>query len=161
MIAVHLLRHAHAGDAERWTGDDAARPLSDKGRRQAERLGRLLETYDDAPDVFITSPKVRAAQTADIVAAALGLPVVVDARLAGPLDAQVLRAILVDHPDAKRPCVVGHDPDFSTLLGDLVGLPGLPMRKGALARVDVSSRDAVEAGGTLRYLLPPDLLPST
>src|SRR3954453_11829407 len=160
MIAIHLLRHAHAGDAERWAGDDAERPLTEKGRRQSERLGRLLETYDDAPDVFITSPKVRSAQTADIVAAALGLPVVVDARLAGPLDSDVLRAILADHPEAKRPCVVGHDPDFSRLLGDLIGLPELPMRKGALPRVDVASADALQDGGTLRYLVPPELLPA-
>jgi phosphohistidine phosphatase SixA len=161
MIAIHLLRHAHAGDAERWSGDDAERPLSDKGRRQSERLGLLLKTYDDAPDVFITSPKVRAARTADIVAAALGAPVIVDPRLAAALDSQVLRAILADHPEAKRPCVVGHDPAFSTLLGDLIGLPELPMRKGALARVDVSSTDALDGGGTLRYLLPPELLPAT
>ena len=64
MIAVHLLRHAHAGDPERWTGDDSLRPLSEKGRRQAERLGRLLAGHDEAPDLFITSPRVRAAQTA-------------------------------------------------------------------------------------------------
>ena len=48
MIALHLLRHAHAGDATRWSGDDDVRPLSEKGIRQAERLGRLLSHVDDA-----------------------------------------------------------------------------------------------------------------
>lgn len=161
MTAIHLLRHAHAGDPARWTGDDALRPLSEKGRRQAERLGRLLADYDEAPDVFITSPKVRAAQTAEIVAAALGADVIVDERLAGDLDASVLTRILLVHAaDRERPCVVGHDPDFSELLGELLGLPPVPMRKGAIARVDASGPDIAPGRGTLRYLLPPELLPA-
>ena len=158
MISVHLLRHAHAGDPERWSGDDAARPLSDKGRRQAERLGRFLEDYDDAPDLFITSPKVRAADTAEIVAKAVGSKVVVDPRLAADLDADALADILLAHADADRPCVVGHDPDFSELLGELLGLPPIPMRKGAIARVDVEKRDRLAGRGTLRFMIPPDLL---
>ena len=159
MIALHLLRHAHAGDPERWTGDDAARPLSDKGRRQAERLGRLLSAVDDKPDMFITSPKVRAAETAEIVAGALDAPVVMDERLAGGLDAETLTAILLANPDAERPCLVGHDPDFSEVLGELLGLPPVPMRKGAIARVDVGSRTLVPGRGVLRYLVPPEILP--
>jgi phosphohistidine phosphatase SixA len=159
VIAVHLLRHAHAGDAERWTGDDDLRPLSEKGRRQAERLGRVLAAYDDAPDLFVTSPRVRAAETAELVAAAVGAPVVVDDRLADMLDTDVLAAILAAHGDSERPCLVGHDPDFSELLGELLGVAPIPMRKGSIARVDVASRHVVPGRGLLRYLLPPELLP--
>jgi phosphohistidine phosphatase len=158
MIAVHLLRHAHAGDPERWTDDDSLRPLSEKGRRQAERLGRLLAGLDEAPDLFITSPKVRAVQTAELVADALGAPVVVDRRLGAAFDIAVLEDILLAHADADRPCVVGHDPDFSEVLGDLVGAAMVPMRKGAIARVDVQSRDLAPGRGVLRYLLPPDVV---
>ncbi len=160
MTALFLLRHAHAGNPLRWEGDDAERPLSDKGRGQAERLGRLLAAIDEAPDLFITSPKVRADETARIVAAAVRVPVVVDDRLTGPLDASMLEDILLAAGPAARPCLVGHDPDFSDLLGELLGLPGLPMRKGALARVDVSGRVPAAGRGILRYLLPPELLPA-
>jgi len=159
MSALFLLRHAHAGNPMRWHDDDAARPLSDKGRGQAERLGRLLATIGDAPDLFITSPKVRADETARIVAAAVGARVVVDARLTGPLDASMVEDILLAAGPAERPCLVGHDPDFSELLGELVGLPGLPMRKGAFARVELSSGLPSAGRGVLRYLLPPELLP--
>ena len=159
MIAVHLLRHAHAGDAMRWTGDDDVRPLSEKGIRQSERLGRLLAGFDEAPDVFITSPRLRASQTADIVARALDARVVVDERLARPLDLAVIEAILADAGRADRPCLVGHDPDFSEMLGDLLGVAPIPMRKGAIARVDLPDRHLVAGDGTLRYLLPPELLP--
>ncbi len=155
---LFLLRHAHAGNPQRWQGDDADRPLSDKGRGQAERLGRLLAAIDEPPDLFITSPKVRAEETARIVAAAVGAPVAVDARLTGPLDASVLDDILGAAGPVDRPCIVGHDPDFSELLGELVGLPGLPMRKGALARVDLPGR-APAGRGILRYLVPPELVP--
>ena len=159
MIALHLLRHAHAGDPERWHGDDAERPLSEKGRRQAERLGRLLHGVDGAPDLFITSPKVRARETADLVAASLDVKVVMDKRLGGGLDLSTLSDVLMAHADAGRPCVVGHDPDFSELLGELLGIAPVPMRKGAIARVDVGGRSLVTGQGTLRYLLPPDLVP--
>ena len=45
------------------------------------------------------------------------------------------------------------------MLGDLVGLSSVPMRKGAIARVDVTDEHLVAGEGTLRYLLPPELLP--
>jgi phosphohistidine phosphatase SixA len=160
VIALHLLRHAHAGDATRWSGDDDERPLSEKGIRQSERLGRLLSKVDDPPDLFITSPRLRASQTAEIVARALDVKVVVDDRLAEPLDLEMIASILGDAGGAARPCLVGHDPDFSEMLGELIGLAAVPMRKGAIARVDVSDEHPVAGEGTLRYLLPPELLPS-
>jgi phosphohistidine phosphatase len=157
MSTLFLLRHAHAGDPARWTDDDSLRPLSDKGRRQSERIGRLLAAIDEAPDLLITSPKVRAAQTAEIVGAALKVPVVEDRRLAGSLDLDVIGEILAAAGPAVRPCLVGHDPDFSSLLGELLGVAEVPMRKGALARVDFEGRLST-GRGLLRYLVPPELL---
>jgi phosphohistidine phosphatase len=156
VIGLHVLRHAHAGNPERWHGDDAERPLSDKGRKQAERLGKLLEDADEAPDLFITSPKVRAEETAQIVAKRLGAPVAVDRRLGGALDLGTLSDVLLAHPHAERPCVVGHDPDFSELLSILAGAE-LEMKKGALATVEVDRPLRAGAGG-LRWLIPPDAL---
>ena len=156
MTTLYLLRHAHAGDPERWSGDDALRPLSEKGRRQSERVGRMLAAADEAPDVIVTSPRVRAEETARIVADILGVPVIVDRRLAGPLYAEEADDICTDAGGA-RPCLVGHDPDFSSLLGELLGVAVVPMRKGALARVDFDGR--IRSGrGVLRYLVPPELL---
>ena len=159
MTELRLLRHAHAGDPEKWARPDAERPLSDKGRHQAARLGRLLSHNSDRPDVFITSPKVRARQTAEGVVAAMGggIPILEDARLAGALDLATIDAVVRDAGDPERPCLVGHDPDFSELLGELVGVSDLPMRKGAYARIDLG-RPFGAGRGTLRYLLPPDLL---
>jgi 8-oxo-dGTP diphosphatase len=154
---LHLLRHADAGDPETWTGPDAARPLSEKGEAQAERLATFLHGVRFAPDAVISSPKVRARRTAEIVANTSGAGVRLDDRLAGAFDAATVDAILADAGSPTRPVLVGHDPDFSELLGALIGAPDIVMKKGAFARVDV--RGAVADGrGTLRWLVPPDLL---
>ena len=73
MTELYLLRHADAGDPEAWKGDDADRPLSGKGEKQSERLGRFLAGTAFRADVVLTSPKVRALRTAEIVAERLGL----------------------------------------------------------------------------------------
>jgi len=158
MGALYLLRHAHAGDPLKWRGDDAERPLSEKGRGQAERLGRLLKGAGEAPDLMITSPKVRAEETARIVAGVLGVDVVVDRRLAGLLDSDVLTDIVLAAGPAARPCLVGHDPDFSAVLGEMTGLASVPMRKGALARVDYEGRVIRPGRATLRLLVPPEIV---
>jgi phosphohistidine phosphatase len=156
MIELHLLRHADAGDPMSWKGADADRPLSGKGEKQAERLGRFLEEVGFRPDAIVTSPKVRAASTAEIVARHLGAPVATDDRLAGALDPAAVVAILRHAGDPSRPVLVGHDPDFSDLLAELTGLSGLIMKKGAFARIDAERLEP--AAGTLRWLVPPDLL---
>ena len=156
MTTLYLLRHAHAGDPEGWSGDDDLRPLSEKGRRQASRLGAALARWSEAPDLFITSPRVRARETAELAAEALGAGVVEDRRLARPLDAALVAEIAAAH-DASRPCLVGHDPDFSEVLGELLGTGAVPMRKGALARVDFEGGIRA-ARGTIRLLLPPEIL---
>ena len=157
MIELYFLRHAHAGDPEAWTGDDAARPLSEKGEKQAERLGTFLAGVGFKPDAIVSSPKLRAAQTAEIVAKHLGIQISYDDRLAGAFEVETLETLLRDAGDPVRPVVVGHDPDFSDVLAELSGASELPMPKGALARVDVE-RPLRAGGGTLHWLVPPDLL---
>jgi phosphohistidine phosphatase len=155
-MLLHLIRHAHAGDPEAWDGPDAARPLSEKGRSQAERLGRYLADIGFSTDAIVTSPKLRALQTAEIVAAHLGIDVVEDQRLAGALDIDTVAAVLKD-ADTERPVLVGHDPDFSELVSTLCDAPNALMRKGALARIEIEGPLGPGAG-TLRWLVPPDAL---
>lgn len=156
-MELYLLRHAHAGDPATWDGPDAARPLSEKGERQADRLGRYLSSVGFAPDAIITSPKVRAARTAELVALHVAVPVGVDDRLGGDLTLESLEALLHDAGDPGKPVLVGHDPDFSELVAVLVGALRIPMRKGALARID-ADLPLRPAGGILRWLVPPDLV---
>ncbi len=156
-IQLYFLRHAHAGDPLKWSGPDDVRPLSERGRLQAERLGLFLAAAGFAPDAILSSPKTRALETARLVAAPLGLPVRVDDALGGALDIESLEALLTEAGDPARPVLVGHDPDFGELAALLVGVDDLPIRKGALVRIDLP-RPLEPGVGILRWLLPPDLL---
>lgn len=89
---VYLVRHAHAGDRTRWSGDDRRRPLSDKGRGQAERLVGLLAA--EPVDRVLSSPSLRCVQTVEPLARARGVKVEVELALdegTDPVDA--LRAV--------------------------------------------------------------------
>ena len=104
--SCYLLRHADAGDPEAWDGPDAARPLSDKGETQAERLGRFLagDRLRDRP--VITSPKVRArADRRDRRRADLAPTVDEDDRLGRrPRPRSTLEAILRDPATRSDRC---------------------------------------------------------
>jgi phosphohistidine phosphatase len=155
-LELYLVRHAHAGNSAAWDGPDSERPLSPKGRRQAERLGSFLAERGFAPDAIVTSPKLRARQTAQLVADAIGIAIAVDDRLAGSLDAQTIGDI-AEHVGGTSVVLVGHDPDFSELCSLLSGAEYIPMKKGALARIDMTL--PVQPGsGVLRWLVPPELI---
>jgi len=156
-VELTLLRHAHAGDPAEWNGPDEKRPLSRRGRKQALRLARFLKAVGFRPDALITSPKVRAVQTADALADELDLHATVDPRLSEGVTLDVLEAILASADNPGRPVLVGHDPDFSEIASALTGRPGLMLAKGAIARFD-ARRPLVPGSGELRWLVPPDLL---
>lgn len=156
---LYFVRHGLAeerGDA--WP-DDTKRPLTEEGMARLRKAVRGLSRIGVAIDVVLTSPLVRARQTAEIVARHLGLEVRLDERLAGAFDATMVDAILADLGDPTRLVLVGHDPVFSELLGFLAGTDRATMKKGAFARVDVKG-PMTSGDGALRWLVPPDLLES-
>lgn len=156
-VEIYLLRHADAGDPTVFRGDDAQRPLSDKGRRQASSMGRFLNRRGFHPDVIVSSPKMRSRQTAELVAAALDTPVTLDERLGGPLDLDALSEVVAAAAGKRKVLLVGHDPEFSELAAELIGAPQVALKKGALARIDAPMPFA-PGGGELRWLIPPDLV---
>lgn len=137
---IYLLRH---GDAERGDGDDAARRLTPKGQTQSEMAGQALAALGAAIDICLTSPKVRAADTARLACGALGIEVEIAAELSGGgFDSHGLAA------GRGEAMLVGHEPDFSNEIARLTGARA-KLRKGGLAIVD---------GGTLLALLRPEEL---
>lgn len=123
---IWLLRH---GDAEDGS-PDAERPLTSKGGRQATDAGRALAFLGVAVEACLSSPKVRALETARLACRSLGVEVVTESRLeGGPFDARELASGLGDV------LLVGHDPDFSTAVNALTGAQ-VHLSKGGLAGVD-------------------------
>lgn len=136
---IWLLRH---GDAEDGS-PDAARPLTDKGKRQARAAGRALAALGVEIEACLTSPKVRARDTARLACEALGVePAVEDALAGGHFDVRELAAGFGDV------LLVGHDPDFSNAVGALTGAR-VSMKKGGLAGIDA---------GELKVLVRPSEL---
>jgi phosphohistidine phosphatase len=120
-----LLRHGEAADG----APDDGRPLTERGARQADAAGRALARLGTNIDVCMSSPKLRAMQTAQRACEPLGIEVTVEPRLSGePFDVHDLTVGLGDV------LLVGHDPSFSLLLHDLTGTQAR-MRKGGLAGV--------------------------
>ena len=110
------------------------------------------------PDLIVTSPLVRAFQTAEIAAQELGLldRVVVDERLASGFGLPDLSSILGENGGLSSIMLVGHEPDFSMAIGALIGGGDVVCKKGGLARVDA---DKISPGsGVLAWLLPPSVL---
>lgn len=154
-LQLYLLRHADAGDPAAWRDNDADRPLSKKGRRQAALVGRWLQGQRKLPGVVVTSPKLRASQTAALATDGSNVAPIVDDRLAAGFGLADLAAVVRDHgPEARRVMLVGHDPDFSELASELVG-GSLELKKGAVARIDVAGPIRA-GGGTLRWLVPAE-----
>ena len=125
---IWLLRHGDAAEGS----PDAERPLTDKGREQSRAAGAALKAIGVEIDACLTSPKVRAADTARIACEQLGgVEPQLEPKLAGgPFDAEALAAGLGDDV-----LLVGHDPDFSAAVHSLTGAQ-VRMKKGGLAGVD-------------------------
>jgi len=155
-----LLRHAKSS----WANpalDDHERPLKERGRRDAPRMGNLIRVRRLSPDVIISSDAVRARQTAEAVAETAGCAdrILIEPRLyhAGPAS---IVAVLQIVPDAKAETVmiVGHNPGLEGLIARLTGEhPDLPT--AALAQIVlpiVRWRDLeMSTGGTLLALWRP------
>lgn len=140
---LYLVRHARA-EERAATGDDADRRLTAEGARRMRRAAAGLARLGVAPDAILTSPRVRAEQTATILAEALAPRLSLD--VYPPLDAghrpaEVL-AGLHRYRTAGALMLVGHQPDLGRLASYLLtGSPDtvpLPFKKGAVAAIEVS-----------------------
>lgn len=153
-MKLYLMRHAEALDG----ADDAKRPLSPHGKKEAREVGRFLKTAGVAFGAAYSSPLVRARQTAEIVMeicgeAALELDQALLNETAQPDFDRWLAGLL----KVKRVLLVGHSPSLDERFRRLLGTPSLDsikMAKGALACLDTD--DGRRA--TLKFFVTPKLL---
>jgi phosphohistidine phosphatase len=151
-MLLYLLRHA---DAESSAASDELRGLSEKGLRQAGDVARFCEAREIAPDVILTSPLLRARQTAEIVAKQAGAELVIQPWLTSGMIPDEALAELRAFSKMKSVMLVGHEPDFSQLAARLLGLPSserLRLRKASLTCIEIES---LKGGtGALQFMLP-------
>jgi phosphohistidine phosphatase SixA len=127
-VRLILVRHAKAASGE----PDELRPLTPEGQEAAQALGVELGALQ--PDAVISSPLVRARETAEPIAGAAGVELTLDARLSPGASPAHIRAVVEGRGETV--IVVGHQPDLSTAVYDLTGAD-IPFRPGAFAEVDL------------------------
>ena len=157
---LYVIRHGLAeerGDA--WP-DDAKRPLTDEGTSRMRKAVRGLARLGVSVEVVLSSPLVRARQTAEIVAAGLDPRpslVVVDS-LAPAGSYAAIAADLDKHARKTRIALVGHEPAIGELAARLIGSRHpVEFKKGAVCRIDVDNLPPI-GPGDLRWLLTPKIL---
>ena len=159
-FTLYLVRHAIAAErGEAWP-EDSARPLTSKGIARMRQIVRGLRDLDVALDIVLTSPLLRATQTADLLVDGLKPSpalAVVPALAPGASPPQVADA-LEQFRKARRIALVGHEPGLGELAAWLVGARApFPFKKGGVCRIDVTS--LLPAGsGQLVWMATPRML---
>lgn len=154
-----MVRHAHAGAKDRWSGDDRLRPLSDRGRREALALVDLLEPHE--PVRVVSSPLVRCLQTVGPLARRLGLSIEESEALGPQADREAARLLRSLASGARTTVVCTHGETIEALQrrlarpGKLAFGPGGAHEKGSVWLLHAS-------GGrfTTATYLPPSVPPS-
>ena len=132
-MRVYLVRHADAAPGE----PDELRPLTPHGRQQARDVGARLAAEGAAGAAVITSPLLRARETAEEIARALGTTAEPDERLAPGATADAVRDAAAEHGDVV--VAVGHQPDCSRVAAALSGGPEPPFPKAGVVAIDLSA----------------------
>jgi len=154
-MIVYLMRHAEAVEAGEAACDEW-RYLTEQGRTSAERTARQISAHGRKPRLIMTSPLVRAVQTAQIAAAyaCRRNRVVVSSLLLPNSDIDELVTHLKGCSEAKRVMVVGHEPHLGSLAAALLACRNpLPLKKASCLALHLSPKDDTPAT-FLWYALP-------
>jgi len=148
-MQLYFFRHGEA-DWPGWTKPDDERPLTDFGKKEVRQVAKFLNRLKVKPDLILTSPLPRASQTAEIVAEQLKTKLRQDEALEPGFRISEFRTALKQHR-SKVLMLVGHEPDFSSVISALTGA-SLKLSKAGVALVDF---DPESEKGKLLWLFPP------
>lgn len=148
-MQLYFLRHGEA-DWPGWTKPDDERPLTDFGKKEVRQVAKFLNRLKVKPDLVVTSPLPRALQTAEVAAEQLKTKLRQDEALEPGFGISELRTVLKRHR-SKVLMLVGHEPDFSSVISALTGA-SVKLSKAGVALVDI---DPEAEEGRLLWLFPP------
>ncbi|MBP8273309.1 MAG: phosphohistidine phosphatase SixA [Acidobacteria bacterium] len=161
--SVYLVRHAIAADAGDEWPDDTKRPLTRKGAARMREIAAGLVALGVEIDAVITSPLVRARETAELLVGALpNKPVVgVSTALAPGLDASSVAEMLSRHAKTGSVALVGHEPGLGEFAAWLIGASQpIPVKKGGVIRIDVPQMPPLAGSGQLVWAATPRMVRS-
>jgi phosphohistidine phosphatase len=160
---LYIMRHGLAVERNVTTVmDDAKRPLTAEGKEKMGEIAAGLLRSGMEVDWVVSSPLVRAVETAKIVADALGSKAPVElCEALGPGGApETLIAFLAKHPNRRRVLIVGHEPDLGELAALLIGAgrnANMPFKKGGCCLITFSIFPP-KSPGRLAWWLPPRVM---
>jgi phosphohistidine phosphatase len=160
-MELYLVRHAIAEESSS-TGRDADRALTREGEAKMRRVAQGLRAIEVRLDLILTSPYRRAAETADVLAAALGgVERRALAELAAAGDIGALLAALRPYRQVEAIALVGHQPDLGHLASHIMtGSPDLcplPFKKGGVACLEIASPRGNLRGDLAWFMTPRQL----
>jgi phosphohistidine phosphatase len=163
-MELFLLRHGIAVErGTRGFEDDSARPLTPKGRRQLRKIAGAMKKMDLDFDLILSSPLLRAKQTAEIVAAALKLKKILtvsNSLAPGGNLAALFRQLERMKPLPEKILLVGHEPGLSQLISVCVtgGLQTrMNFKKGGLCKLEVEKLRAGKCAAFAWLLTPKQM----
>ena len=148
-MQLYFLRHGEA-DWPGWTKPDDERPLTDFGKKEVRQVAKFLSRLKVKADLIVTSPLPRALQTAEVAAEELKTKLRQDEALEPGFGISELRTVVKRH-GSKVLMLVGHEPDFSSVISALTGA-FLKLSKAGVVLVDI---DLETEKGRLLWLFPP------
>ena len=151
-MKLYFVRHGKAqpGDGRM---EDHDRPLTPEGAARLKTEADVLARLGIMPNAIYSSPRVRARQTAEIIARALDREVEIRDEVNFEFDVAAVAALIAALPDDAEVMFVGHNPSMEEVVRRLTGAEVM-MKVGSLARVDVAA-PKVDLNGTLIWLLAP------
>lgn len=139
---------------------DSQRPLADEGKKETVLVAQALKKINVKPDLVVSSPLIRAKQTADILQEILGGQSQVTESLCPGCTAGEVYKFLKKFPDADEIFLVGHEPDMGQIAGNMLGANvhfQMPFKRTGVCRIDVADVPPT-IPGVLKWFIHPGIV---
>lgn len=158
MKTLYVLRHAKSS-WENQNQTDFERPLNERGKKAAPKMGRLMKNKNLVPDLIVSSPAVRAKTTAELVkeAANFDAEIRFEPRIYEATVGDLLEVLQETPEQCEKLLILGHNPGFEYLVGNLTGeLREMPTAALAEIELEIESWQEIRpACGKLRNFFKP------
>ena len=148
-MKLYFVRH---GEAEDLAPTDHKRELTKRGKERVGKSAQVLKQLGITPRAIYSSPRVRAKQTAEIIAEALGMDITITEEVNFGFDISHLKPLIKKFKSNDEIMFVGHNPDMNQIVHKMTGA-SVSMKKGSLARIDVVNYKTRR--GELVWLIAP------